>query len=243
MGLVPEHCLSYHEIMLDVAELEGYLGHTFRERALLVTALRHKSYVHEYPIESPNNERLEFLGDAVLSLAITHLLMEKEPALSEGELSHWRSHLISTASLAQQARNIDLGQHLLLGKGEEQAGGRNKPTLLADAFEALLGALYKELGFERTLLLIRRLYTPALEQPLPARDPKSAFQAAIQAQFRTSPRYVLLQEEGPAHKREFVVGVYLHNKEIAQGKGASKQEAEQQAALQGLHWLSPQESQ
>lgn len=241
MTLVPRIRLIYHAAMLDVAALEGHLGHTFREQTLLVTALRHKSYVHEYPLQAPHNERLEFLGDAVLALAITHLLMEKTPALSEGELSHWRSHLISTSSLAKQAQSIRLGEHLLLGKGEEQAGGRNKSTLLADALEAVLGALYIELGFERTLLVIQRLYEPLLALPPPARDPKSTFQSAVQAQFRVSPRYVLLQEEGPAHKKEFVVAAYVQNQLIAQGKGPSKQEAEQQAALQGLHWLATQE--
>jgi len=226
--------------------LEGQLGHTFRDRHFLVNAVTHKSYVNERSASAlggpalSSNERLEFLGDAVLGLLVTHLLMEACPGSSEGYLSLLRSQIVSEESLSELARAIDLGQWLLLSRGEEQSGGRQKPSLLADAYEALFGALYLDSGFAVCLIVARRLLTGAVEraQGRGAPDQKSALQELLQSQKRTRPRYEVVSTSGPDHDKIFEVAVFLEDRHLAQASGRSKRAAEQAAAALALAALT-----
>ena len=216
----------------DIPALEGHLSHTFRDRELLQTALRHKSFVNEKGAGLHHNERLEFLGDAVLQLAVTHLLMEAGAGFSEGELSLWRSQVVSEASLSQLAAQIELGQFLTLGRGEEQSGGRSKPSLLADAYEAVIGAVYLDTGFEYVLRLLRRLLGSVVERVVhsSAVDFKSALQELLQRRAKSRPRYEVVDARGPDHEKTFTVAVYCSEVLCGTASGRSKREAEQRAA-------------
>lgn len=216
----------------DIPALEGHLAHTFRDRELLQTALRHKSFVNEKGAGLHHNERLEFLGDAVLQLAVTHLLMEAGAGFSEGELSLWRSQVVSEASLSQLAAQIELGQFLTLGRGEEQSGGRSKPSLLADAYEAVIGAVYLDTGFDYVLRLLRRLLGQVVERVVHsgAVDFKSALQELLQRRAKSRPRYEVVDTRGPDHEKIFTVAVYCSEVLCGTASGRSKREAEQGAA-------------
>lgn len=216
----------------DLPALEGHLAHTFRDRELLQTALRHKSFVNEKGAGLQHNERLEFLGDAVLQLAVTQLLMEAGSGFSEGALSLWRSQVVSEASLSQLAAQIELGQFLSLGRGEEQSGGRSKPSLLADAYEAVIGAVYLDTGFEYVLRLLRRLLGPVVERVVHsgAVDFKSALQELLQRRDKSRPRYEVVDACGPDHEKTFTVAVYCRDVLYGTAAGRSKREAEQRAA-------------
>jgi ribonuclease-3 len=230
---------------LVVEVLEGYLGHTFRDRELLKTALRHKSYVNEKGAGLTHNERLEFLGDAVLQLAVTHLLMgidgagAASAAATEGTLSLLRSQIVSEASLFRAAQRIELGRFLLLGRGEEQSGGRGKPSLLADAYEAVIGALYCDTDFDYTLATVRRLLGEHVAQVAARRsvDFKSALQELVQGLRHIRPRYEVLTSSGPEHEKTFTVAVWLDEELLGQGSGRSKREAEHKAAEAALERL------
>ncbi len=222
--------------MQSFAELEGHFAHSFQNLSLFRTALTHRSYVREHPEEGPDNERLEFLGDAVLQLIVTHLLLEKNPHLSEGVLSALRSRLVNQQFLSTMAKKAELGGFLRIGKSEESSLGREKPSLLSDAYEAIIGALYTEIGFEKTLTLFRRLWANEIERMslVEARDSKSLLQELVQAHRRAYPRYEVLAEEGLPHQKVFEVGVFVDERLVATAKGRSKREAEQHAAHLGL---------
>jgi ribonuclease-3 len=224
--------------------LEGYLGHSFRDRELLRTALRHKSFVNERGAGLAHNERLEFLGDAVLQLVVTHMLMEAGPQHSEGELSLWRSQVVSEAQLAQLATAMSLGQFLALGRGEEQSGGRSKPSLLADAYEAVIGALYLDTDFAYVLRLMRRLIGPLLASVLSrgATDYKSALQELLQRREKIRPRYEVVDTSGPEHEKTFAVAVYCNETLLGQAVGRSKRDAEHRAAAVALTRLQEAEA-
>jgi ribonuclease-3 len=225
--------------------LEGYVGHTFSDRSLLLVALSHRSFANEHAPPLPDNQLLEFLGDAVLQLAVTHLLMENDDAShSEGVLTLLRSQLVSEARLARFANEIELGRFLRLGRGEEMNGGRKKPSLLADAFEALFGALYRDAGFSAVLAVARRLLSAEIARVAASRtlDFKSALQERIQAQKKDRPRYQIVSSDGPDHERVFVVAVFVEDFEMGRGEGRSKREAELQAAKQALQRLDAESS-
>lgn len=229
----------------EYAVLEGQLGHTFGDRQLLVTAVTHKSYVNEVSGRGggsglSHNERLEFLGDSVLGLMVTHLLMEACPTASEGHMSLVRSQVVSEPSLCELARSIDLGHWLRLGRGEEQSGGRQKPSLLADAYEALFGALYLDSGFAVCLFVARRLLGGAIEraQNSGAPDQKSTLQDYLQRHRQARPRYEVVSTAGPEHEKVFEVAVYLEDQLLAQATGRSKRAAEQAAAERALAELT-----
>lgn len=217
-------------------DLEARLGLTFRDRELLCQALRHSSYVHENPDSGPSNEQLEFLGDAVLSLAICHLLLETFPHSPEGELSRRRAALVNSRTLAAVARRLQLGDFLLLGKGEERQGGRRKVSLLADALEALLAAVYLDQGLEAAARLVREWFLPLLsmQEELDFQDAKTLLQEWAQARGEEPPLYRVLEESGPSHARVFKVGLLLGGQIRAEGVGRSKKAAEQAAARQVL---------
>lgn len=221
-----------------IEELSNKLGHTFIHPELLLQAFRHASYVNEQAdSDLKDNERLEFLGDAVLDLAISHLLMKRFEDAEEGDLSKFRAMVVDEAGLYQIALLLGLGDYLLLGKGEEHSRGREKPSILANTMEALIGALYLDAGFDKTLEVIVKLFSPLLEKVGTLEiiyDYKSIFQEYTQKAYKTLPKYQLVEEVGPAHDKTFKVALILNGETLAEGKGKSKKEAEQEAAKEAF---------
>jgi ribonuclease III len=218
-------------------DLAQRLGHRFHDLALLDQALRHSSFAYEHPESGASNERLEFLGDAVLELAVSTLLLNQFPQSSEGDLTRARAALVNARQLAHLAREVGLGAYLLVGKAEERQEGRQKPSLLADALEAVLAALYLDGGLEVVSDLTQRWFTPLLATALPGQDFKTALQELIQARYKVLPDYHVLAEAGPSHARHFQVEVRLNTMPLAQGEGRTKKEAAQRAACQALEKL------
>lgn len=221
----------------DVAAHGAKLGLTFNNLELLAEALTHRSYINENKGAKNHNERLEFLGDAVLELAVTHFLFLKYPTKPEGELTAFRASLVNTYSLADTAEALGLNDMLLLSKGESRDTGRARQIILANAFEALLGAIYLDQGYEAAEAFIAKNLYPKIESVIETRawqDAKSRFQEVAQEKRSVTPTYKTLREEGPDHNKQFTVGVHLGNEKIAEGMGASKQEAEQSAAQAAL---------
>jgi ribonuclease-3 len=221
--------------------LQSSLGYRFQALALLEEALTHSSHVNEQKTVSPqHNERLEFLGDAVLSLVMSEYLASALPQSSEGALSKLRARLVSEASLAQVARRLRLGEHLKLGRGEDRSKGREKDSLLADALEAVLAAVHLDGGFDASRMVTRHIFTEELaniaaqqEQP-GAGDYKTQFQEWCQKRYDTLPRYATVRETGPDHQKLFEVELSIQGEVVGLGSGRSKKEAEQQAAKQAL---------
>jgi ribonuclease III len=218
----------------DYSELEAVLGYTFKDRALLEQALRHASWVNEQSDKLEDNERLEFLGDAVLDLSVGHRLMTRYPQLREGELSVTRAQVVSEAGLSEVAAKLGLGTWLMLGRGEEKSGGRTKPSILADAFEAILAAVYVDGGFEAAHAMVSRLLAHRIEtvQFKGFYDYKTRLQEMLQARFKAIPTYRVVAELGPDHDKRFVVTVTVGETEWARAVGKSKKEAEQTAAAE-----------
>ncbi|MGH7175452.1 MAG: ribonuclease III [Minisyncoccia bacterium] len=218
------------------------LGLEFKNPALLEEALTHRSYLNEHPEARAHNERLEFLGDAVLELAVTDFLFRKYPEKQEGELTSYRAALVNTSSLATVARELALGEIIRLSRGEAKDTGRAREAILADALEAVIGALYLDGGYQAADVFIRAHICAKLETIIAAKayqDAKSRFQESAQQHRATTPHYELLAERGPDHAREFVVGAYLGTQEVSRGEGKSKQEAQlaaAEAALGKLGW-------
>ncbi|NLX52905.1 MAG: ribonuclease III [Deltaproteobacteria bacterium] len=214
--------------------LQERLGYVFRRPELLSTALTHRSYVNENPQEEiQDNERLEFLGDAVLGLCVSDLLMKKHADFDEGTLSKIRSLLVNEKPLADLAAGLGLGQRLLLGRGEEHSGGRTKDSLLANAFEAVIAAIYLDAGFSRTKTVLKKLMAPLLgDETLTAHsfDYKTALQELCQKRYKAAPVYTLLSESGPDHDKTFEVEVIAASGLKESGRGKSKKDAQKQAA-------------
>jgi len=231
---------SHSQEIPDNKQLEAALGYRFSDPALLSGALCHSSYVNEHPegnLES--NERLEFLGDAVLNLAVSHLLMQRYPDLAEGELSRNRAHLVNETQLAAIARGLALGSHLLLGKGEALTGGRKKNSILADAVEAVIAAVYLDGGFDAAFTLVESRFSRQLSKVNRSRyetDYKSRLQEHAQSVYREVPRYRVVDTSGPDHSKTFRVQVSVAGI-AAEGDGKSKKMAEQEAARAGLELL------
>ena len=217
------------------------LGYSFNNQELILQAFRHPSYVYEKDeLGISDNQRLEFLGDAVISLAISHLLMESFPEIREGDLSKYRASLVSESGLYHIAHELQLGDYLLLGKGEEQTNGRKKPSIISDAFEALIGAIYLDGGFEEALRIIAKLFSLLLNKinlGKSINDFKTELQEYSQDTFQSPPEYRVEKETGPDHDKTFYVSVYLKKKLMGRGKGKSKKEAEQKAAKEALACL------
>jgi ribonuclease-3 len=223
-------------------ELQRRLGHSFADGDLLRQALTHASFGHEKRRKLPDNQRLEFLGDAVLQLAVTTELYRRFPELTEGRLTVLRAKLVRREHLQVLAQQLNLGEHLILGRGEENSLGRQRGSILADAMEAVLGAVYAEAGWEGARAIILRLLEPALaeignENDATEANPKGTLQEKLQADGENPPVYRCLSETGPAHARVYEVVVEWQGRELGRGEGASKKEAETraaQAALAGL---------
>lgn len=209
----------------------------FKNKSLLKEAFTHRSYLNETREKLNSNERLEFLGDAVLELLVSEHLFHRFPNFPEGRLTNLRSAIVRTESLARVARKLNLGEKLLMSKGEEEGGGRKNLSLLANCFEALLGALYLDQGINRAKEFLQAtifIYVPEIIKKRTYQDFKSYLQEKVQEKTKISPIYKVLKEGGPDHQKVFTVGVYVQGKKIGQGRGKSKQEAEQEAAKEGL---------
>ncbi len=233
-GLLPER-------RQELESLARRLGHRFGNLELLDQALRHSSYVHENPESGVSNERLEFLGDAVLDLTVSTLLLARFPQSSEGDLSRGRAALVNARQLANLARNLGLGAHLLLGRTEERQEGRQKPSLLANAVEAVLAAIYLDGGLEVVAGLTEGWFGPLLTTALP-RDFKTSLQELTQARYKALPSYHLLAESGPGHAKHFQVEVRVNDVPLAQGEGGTKKQAAQRAARRALLKLEAEET-
>jgi ribonuclease III len=225
----------------EFSDLEARLGYVFRDPALLRLALTHPSLAHEKSAKVENNQRLEFLGDAVLQLVLTENLYATFPGHDEGPLTKARAQLANSRSLAGQARRLDLGPHLIISRGEETTGGRERVSSLADAFEALIGAVYLDGGWEAARALLTRLFagdiqTADLEDP--QFNPKGELQERLQALGPDPIQYRLEAAHGPDHQREFEVSVHHRGAELGRGRGKSKKEAESQAAQAALQLLN-----
>lgn len=218
--------------------LEKRLGYAFRRRVHLKRALLHRSYANEQRLPATeHNERYEFLGDTVLSLAVSHLLMQHFPQDPEGKLSKIRAAVVNEAQLAELARSIDLGDYLYVGKGEEHTGGRDKPSLLADCFEALLGAIYVDRGFAKAFEVVKRHYEAILTCAKSGKvlcDYKTRLQEEAQSRFKVIPRYRLVRECGPDHHKTFEIQLTIRDDLYGAGSGTSKKAAEQEAAREAL---------
>jgi ribonuclease III len=216
--------------------LQKELEYSFRDPSLLIRGLTHVSY--NYDKSLGHNEVLEFLGDAVLDLAISDLLMRRFPEKSEGDLSRMRAALVNSSVLAEKATVVGLGALLRLGKGEERSGGRSKPSILAGAFEALLGAVYRDGGYEAAHKLVERYFAADVgEKNLGLQDYKTRLQEISQMLFREPPVYRLVSERGPDHAKSFVTEIAVGGKVLGQGEGGSKKQSEQEAAKKALDEL------
>jgi ribonuclease-3 len=211
---------------------------SFKDRNLLTTAFTHRSYLNEsHPGIKEHNERLEFLGDAVLELSVTDYLFRTYPGHTEGDLTSYRAALVNAVILGKIAEDLGMNECLLLSRGEARDTGRARATILANTFEAVVGALYLDQGYDAANVFILKHVTPHMEEVLAKgayRDSKSAFQEFAQAKYGMTPKYVTVRAEGPDHDKHFVVAVSVGDVEIAQGEGKSKQEAEQAAAEKAL---------
>jgi ribonuclease-3 len=224
----------------DLTEFQTRLGCAFRDESLLRLALTHPSVAHEQGAPAPHNQRLEFLGDAVLQLVLTQQLYEKFPAFDEGPLTKARAKLVNQSSLAERARALDLGAHLILSRGEEMSGGRERASALADAFEALLGAIFLDGGFAAAREFILREFSTAFGElsELPnIENPKGELQELLQARSSEAPEYHVVSVAGPDHNRVFECTVQHEGVELARGSGKSKKAAESDAALAALKKL------
>lgn len=213
------------------------LGLTFANLDLFEEALTHRSFLNENRSAKSHNERLEFLGDAVLELAVTRFLFDKYPKKPEGELTAYRAALVNTYSLADTADAIGLNDMLLLSKGESKDTGRARQIILANAFEAVLGAIYLDQGYDAAESFVAKHLYPKIDEVVDKRmwqDAKSRFQELAQEKKSVTPQYRTLKQEGPDHDKRFTVGVFLAEAEIARGEGKSKQEAEQAAATAAI---------
>ncbi len=220
-----------------VVEIEATIGYSFKDKQLLQQALTHKSYTNEQPEYVAHNERLEFLGDAVLELAVSDLVFNKFPDIPEGGLTQIRAEVVSEKGLSDIARQLQLGTALRLGKGEKKSGGSEKSSLLADALEALLGAIYCDAGFGVVCQVIENVFSEIIARLAEIRyssDHKTCLQERVQALYGELPEYLLAQVSGPDHERIFSMEVYCSSKMIGKGSGSSKKNAEQKAAAVAL---------
>jgi ribonuclease-3 len=214
---------------------------SFKNKQLLTQAFTHRSYLNEAKKQVESNERLEFLGDSILSFVISEHLFTTYPEFDEGILTNLRSLVVNTKSLAKAAKTLNFGKHLLLSKGEEESKGRENESILANTFESVIGALFMDQGIAPAKEFIFQNIVPLIEGYVKKRvfkDPKSLLQEYVQARKQNSPVYKVLQEEGPAHAKIFTIGVFIDSEQKGEGVGHSKQEAEENAAEQALEKIN-----
>ena len=229
----------FHEIIVkDFSLLEKKLNLNFKNKDLLTQAFIHRSYLNENPsFRLEHNERMEFLGDAILELIVTEELYQKYPLKSEGELTNWRAALVNAKILARVAKNIGFNDFLLLSKGEQKELGKARQYILANTIEAFVGALYLDQGYKTCQQFIKKYLIKELPNIIKKglhRDSKSYFQEKTQEKKGITPTYKVLKEKGPDHAKYFLIGVFLNKELIAHGEGYSKQDAEEMAAKNAL---------
>lgn len=222
----------------DVSALENRLGHVFGRKELLVEALTHRSYFYENPGKAKaHNERLEFLGDSVLGLVVAGYLFGLKPGLSEALMSKIKSHIVGSAIISDVAKEISLGDFILLGRGEEDSGGAHKRSIIADAMEAVIGAVYVDTGFEKAKAFVLKFFKDRIDGAVLSGefyDYKTELQEESQLRYGFLPQYRLIKEEGEEHKKVFTVEALIDGKPLGLGKGRSKKEAQTEAAKQAL---------
>lgn len=230
---------------MSIERLQERLGYTFGDRAILLQSLTHTSYGHEFLQEKPialrDNERLEFLGDAILDVVVSDILLETFPNANEGQLSKMRAAVVNEKTLAQLAKSIQLQDVVRLGKGEAQTGGNSKPSILSSTLEALIAAIYLDGGFNAVYPVVRHLFAPMFAQErdlMQFYDHKTQLQEVVQARWKITPTYHLLQTHGPDHAKVFEVEVRMNGKILAIATGSSKKEAEQNAARAAIQTVS-----
>lgn len=224
-----------------LSEFESLLGYRFTDLRLLQIALIHSSFAFEQAEACRNNELLEFLGDAVLDLVVGYILLKRFPEMSEGELTRLRAALVNETHLAQMARKIELGRFLYLGKGEEASSGRNKSSILSCGYEAVVGAIFEDGGYDSATECVERFFLPSLtekKEELLIADAKSRLQELLQEKYNEAPHYRLEAEDGPSHQKLFTVAVVFRNEVLGRGTAGSKKEAEQKAAAVALSMAS-----
>lgn len=200
-------------------------------------ALTHRSYLNESKEVNESNERLEFLGDSVLSFIVSSFLFKERPKDAEGDLTNLRAYIVKTESLAKAAKKLSFGHFLKLSKGEEVSGGRENPQIMANTYEAVLGAIFLDLGTNAATTFVNSTLLPFFKNEIlegAPRDPKSELQELVQSKFQVSPKYKIISTSGPDHAKQFVIGVFLNNKQIGEGIGTNKQQAEEVAAKKAL---------
>lgn len=226
--------------MSNIEELEKNLNIVFKNKELLETAVTHRSYLNEHRKVAEHNERLEFLGDAVLELIVSDFLFRKFNDRAEGELTSFRSALVRTDSLALTAKDLKIGEYIKLSRGEEDSGGREKDYLLANAFEAVLGSIYLDQGYDVCKKFIEQFLLPKIDDIVEYRldiDNKTKIQELAQSVYKSTPTYEVTDEQGPDHDKVFTVVVKIDGKIIGEGSGSSKQRAEEQAAKIGVEYI------
>lgn len=230
--------MSQEKIMKNIIDFASKIGIDFKDMSLLHTAFTHRSYVNEHRGETiKHNERLEFLGDAVLELAVTRFLYDKYSEKTEGDLTAYRAALVNTNTISDAGEKLGMNECLFLSKGESRDTGRARQYILADVFEAVIGAIYLDQGYDTACDFIAKNIFPLADEVVKKRlwqDSKSFFQEKAQEHVSITPSYTVLSEDGPDHDKQFTVGAFLGSEEVAKGKGRSKQEAEQEAALKAL---------
>ncbi len=219
-------------------ELEKQIGVEFENKNLLIQAFCHRSYLNENPkFNLGHNERLEFLGDAVLELIVTNYLYFNYPEKSEGELTTWRAALVNTREIGNVADSLNFYNYLLLSKGESNDTGKARRCILADTFEAVVGAMYLDRGYDTAKEFVEKVLIAGLPRIIKLelfRDPKSQLQEEVQEEIGFTPEYRVLEESGPDHQKKFIMGAFIKEKMIGQGEGGSKKEAEEEAAREAL---------
>ena len=218
-----------------ISLLQENIGYTFNNEKYLITALSHSSYINEVKLEKNENyERQEFLGDAVLELVVSEFLFNNNAHMPEGEMTKLRASLVCEPTLAYIARTeINLPEYILLGKGEDNTGGRNRDSIISDIFEALIGAIYLDGGIEPAKDFIKKYVITDMDKKIEFVDSKTRLQERVQAKGQTL-EYVLVSEEGPAHDRVYTVDVFVNNEKFGRGNGRTKKSAEQHAAFEAL---------
>lgn len=227
--------------MLKTQELEKVIGYQFKEPELLRQALTHSSYANEKHLKKQSdNERLEFLGDAVLELVSSEYLFKNYPKMPEGELTKFRASIVCEPTLALCTKDIDLGKYLFLGKGEDLTGGRNRKSILSDALEAVIGAIYLDGGFEAAKEFVHEFILVDIENKKLFHDSKTILQELVQGKYKEELHYELVAEEGPDHDKKFTVEAMIGMQVIGHGTGHTKKAAEQEAAYEALLKLQPE---
>ncbi|HSA14195.1 MAG TPA: ribonuclease III [Spirochaetota bacterium] len=218
-------------------KLMSFIGVKFKNKSLLSRALTHRSYVNESGFQTRDNERLEYLGDSVLALVVNEYLYSSFEDYKEGNLAKIKSAVVSEATLAKAALRIDLGRYILMGKGEEQCGGRDRPSILANTLEAIIGSIYLDSGLKESRKFILNLLKRDIERIdslTYLRDPKTTLQEYVQKKYKERPVYEVVEERGPDHSKEFIVRLVINGSEILRGEGTSKRKAEMDAAMETL---------